>query len=299
MEDRSTYIGGSDAAAVVGETRYLSTHELWRRKLGLSAEAEDKPATRRGKVLEPVALSEYARRHGDVTLRRWGPLVRHRSAKHVGAHIDAFAYPSGGSPRRFLVEAKTINEWGYKKGEWGEEYTDQIPREYLVQCHHYLTVFHWAPFIHLACLIYGQDPDGPNLDGWLRVYTVGRNAEFSRLLLRAYRDFWTKVEKRIPPPLDFDHDATEDELKQAHPDIDQSKVIASTDVQAAIDAWHKGKDEESAAKAKIKNAKNRLLAFMEDSRYLEDPRDGTRFERRINKNEVQSFHFVGLDYSDL
>jgi len=149
-EARRRYIGGSDAAAILGISRYKSPLSVWAIKTGqtVSDNIDDVVAVKlgvkleqavaeffmedTGKKVEPVT-KEYCKKAGykyiqypnekDVT-------ILHPKYPFLGANIDRIVI---GEDAGF--EAKTTNQ--FKASEWEGE---DMPAEYLLQCIHYMAV---------------------------------------------------------------------------------------------------------------------------------------------------------------
>lgn len=56
---RSTRIGGSDAPIIMGDSPFMTPHQLWKQKRGLAPAFEGNFATRRGNRFEPVMRALY------------------------------------------------------------------------------------------------------------------------------------------------------------------------------------------------------------------------------------------------
>lgn len=60
--DRRTYIGGADAAAILGLNDYQTFMKTWRKKVGLESDDLDNKHIRRGNAMEPI-IEQYAVEH--------------------------------------------------------------------------------------------------------------------------------------------------------------------------------------------------------------------------------------------
>jgi putative phage-type endonuclease len=179
-EERRTGIGGSDAAAALGLSPWRTPFDLWIEKLG---EGDPLPASepmRWGKLLEPVIAAEYCRRTGR-TIEPAPALIRHPTHPWMIGHIDGRVVDEPGR----ILEVKTA---GIGIG-WGEPGTDEIPLQYLTQCHHYLIVS-GAEAVDVAVLIGGQD---------FRLYTIRRDDDIAGSLFEQEYTFWQCVQDRVPP----------------------------------------------------------------------------------------------------
>jgi putative phage-type endonuclease len=177
--DRRSGIGGSDAPAVLGLSKYKTPFELYLEKRG---EIQRKPvqneAARWGTVLEPAIIQEYAERTGRTVRRPFG-VIRHSKLPYMTANIDGFT--DDGT----LLEVKTART---SEG-WGVPGSAEIPEAYLIQVQHYFTVTELRR-ADIAVLIGGQD---------FRIYHVDHDDELERLIVEAEAQFWTGVVKGNPP----------------------------------------------------------------------------------------------------
>lgn len=178
LAERRNSIGASEAAAVLGVCRYRAPIDVWQHKLGLAPDTLENEAMRWGTLLEPLIASEYTHRTGrEVTAAQ--EFVRHPDHPWMTATLDGIAGDR-------LLEIKTASAWAR---EWGDEDTDQIPDNYMVQVHHQMACTGHAR-ADVAVLIGGQR---------LRVYEVERNDDLIGAMLEREREFWDHVRSRTPP----------------------------------------------------------------------------------------------------
>jgi len=143
VEARKQYIGGSDAAAILGISRYKTPLQVWAIKTGeiVPPDIDDVVAVKLGNKLEQ-AVSEFFMDATGKELVKVNKTLFHPKYPFIGANID----------RRVLneaagFEAKTTNQ--FKASEWEDE---QIPAEYAIQCMHYMAVT-GLPIWYIAVLI--------------------------------------------------------------------------------------------------------------------------------------------------
>lgn len=179
---RTTGIGGSDVAAILGLSKWKTPLQVYQEKRGEIEPQADNDAMRWGRYLEPVVRQAYADETGNE-VRVLDELVRHPANDFMIANLDGFVLPTSG-PRR-VFEAKTA-----RTGEgWGEPGSDQIPQPYLLQVQHYMEVSGF-PIADVAVLIGGSD---------FRIYEVPADRELQQMLVEAEADFWQRVQKGEPP----------------------------------------------------------------------------------------------------
>jgi len=183
LEHRNTGIGASEIAILLGESDWGSNLELYYRKTGQLTEPlkEQTEEMELGKEFEEIARRVVAKRAG-VTLHPICPQLC-RSLVHPWALATCDAVTSTRDP----VEVKNLN-WGFDAEEWSE----QIPEKYLLQCQQQMMVLGAE-----RCLF------GALLSGSRLIWEwVPRDEQRIRRILHAGAEFWNHVEARTPPPSD-------------------------------------------------------------------------------------------------
>lgn len=181
-------VGGSDLAALVGESPWGTPLSVYARVVG-DAPDEDSAPKRRGRHLEDGVRALYCEEMGATMLQH--PKAEHPRLKYTRASVDGIAQRAG----RRVLEVKTAGLSEVR--HWGEAGTDDIPRAYLYQTTWY------AGVAGLCGLVDTQEVDVAALiAGDLRVYHVPYDAEMFGLLEEAVERFWVDhIEPRRPPPI--------------------------------------------------------------------------------------------------
>lgn len=135
--DRSTYLGSSDIAAILGLSNWRTPLEVWLQKLGQRREEVDPEKERlfaRGRRQEPIII--------DTIAEEWGLEIVARSERYrdpeyewMAAEIDAEAIENG---ERVNIEAKSVLP--FLASNWGEAGTDECPIYYACQAMYALMV---------------------------------------------------------------------------------------------------------------------------------------------------------------
>jgi putative phage-type endonuclease len=182
-ELRKTGIGGSDAAAVAGISRYKSNVDVYLEKIGMSNsdDGDNEPAYW-GHVLEDVVAQEYCKRTNKQVAKE-EKLLRSEKYPWMIANIDRTIVNEAA-----ILECKTCSAFKYK--EWGADGSDEIPDEYIIQCAHYAIVTD-AKYVDLAVLMGGQ---------YFGIYTYQRNKNLEDNLIMIEHDFWHKNVLPQEPP---------------------------------------------------------------------------------------------------
>ncbi len=280
--ERRTGIGGSDASAVCGLSKYATPLDIYLDKTTERVK-EETEAMRRGRILEPFVRSLYEHETG-YRVHEVPTTHRHPDHPFMLAHLDGLL-PS----ERALVELKTAD---YRtKIHWGAEGSDEIPQEYLIQCSHYAAVMDidtvhvgvlfgdeklFKAFIalHRALDLLGESqPDFEELEVDFRIYTYTRNRTLESRLITKEKSFWfDHVEKRIPPKPQVDD--VEDLLK-AYP-VGEDKTIqvdeeALQKIQALAEIKAKKKaleETENTVKASVMSLFGNASSLVDSSNRL-------------------------------
>lgn len=207
LADRRTGIGGSDVAAILGMSKWRTPLDVYLDKRGEAPERDDSEPMRWGRALEPLVRQEYADRTGRVVLAV--PMMRHPNYQWMIANVDGVADGDR------LLEVKTART----SMGWGEEGTDQVPADYLLQVQHYMIVTA-LPVADIAVLIGGSD---------FRIYEVRADAELQQSIIEAEGAFWERVQGGTPPdPVSY-----QDAVARFGGSAAVGAVVASAEAEAA------------------------------------------------------------------
>ena len=217
--ERRNGIGGSDAAAICGLSKWTTRLDVYEDKLGLREDAQNE-AMEWGNLLEPVIRQKYAASRADVHMLQPYTIVRHPVNNWMFATVDGLVGHDG------ILEVKTART----SDGWGEPGTDEVPDWYLPQIQHYLAVFQ-RQFCDVAVLIGGQD---------YRVYTLYADKDMQESLIALEAEFWDRIVRRDPP----EPETLEEAKRRWRKSVDKG-VQAS---ERAISAAHLLADAKSMAK---------------------------------------------------
>lgn len=173
-------IGGSDAAKVLGISRWGGPLTVYMDKLWLlPPEEEQSEAAYWGTTLEEVVAREFTRRSG-LRVRRKNAIVHHPDYPWMIANVDREVVGTNKG-----LECKTTS--AFNAAEWTG---DDVPDAYYLQCQHYMAVMEWES-CYIAALVGGQRFVSKE---------IRRNEDEIRMLIAAEKDFWEKhVMAKIPP----------------------------------------------------------------------------------------------------
>ncbi|MEX3950591.1 YqaJ viral recombinase family protein [Paraburkholderia sp. EG287A] len=221
LEERKRGIGGSDAAAALGQSRHKTAHQLYLEKTGqipgdVMASPDAVERMEFGKLIEQVIADMYARRY-NVRLRKHNRLAVHPRFPWM---IGSFDRTVDG--QRIGLECKNVDSLSYRFGGWGDEHSDQVPQEYLLQCAHYLAVSGYDAWVLAACV-------GGNT---LKVFRVERDSELVELIEHGEAEFWQHIERNEAPPLDYQHPTAIPLLKRLFPGSSGETVRLPAEAEA-------------------------------------------------------------------
>lgn len=195
---RSKYIGGSDAAAVIGLNPWASPYSLWAEKTGKVPSFCGNLATEVGTYLEDFVARKFEA-ETDKKVRRCNRSYLNSAYPWAIANIDREIVGEDAG-----LEIKTTDSINLKNFSGGE-----YPEQYYCQCIHYMAVTGKKRW-YLAVLIGNRD---------FKWYTIERNEAEIAALMDTEREFWACVEKDSPPPIDGST-ATTETLKTLYADSD-------------------------------------------------------------------------------
>lgn len=177
--NRNKFIGGSEIAIILGQSRYSTPYELWATKTGRipPKNLDNNEAVQLGNKLEDFVAKLFTEKTGKA-VRKAPKVYQHPDYPFLVAHIDRLITNSDE-----LLEIKTCN--ASKNKEWEND----IPQEYIYQVIYYLGITGkkrgW-----LCCLIGGQKFDYKVIDFDKTLF---------ELMVKKAIEFWDMVQKDIPP----------------------------------------------------------------------------------------------------
>ena len=184
---RKGYIGGSDAAAVVGLNPYVSPYSLWAEKTGRVPGFEGNLTTEVGAYLEEFVAKLFERETGKKVRRQTAMMV---NDEYPWACADVDRVIVGEDA---ILEIKTTNSLSRMKKLRSGEY----PEQYYCQMTHYLAVT-GKKKAYLAALIGGKE---------FKWFELERDEDEISALMSMERAFWDLVQSDTPPaPIGIDAD---------------------------------------------------------------------------------------------
>lgn len=239
---RKQYIGGSDAAAVIGLNPYRSAYSLWAEKTGRIEGFGGNLATQVGAYLEELVAKLFE--------ERTGKRVRRANQSFIN---DEYPWAIANIDRELIgedagLEIKTTDSLNLKKFKDGE-----YPSVYYVQCVHYMAVTGKKRW-YLAVLIGNKD---------FRIFTIERDEAEIAALMNAERTFWNNVINDTPPPPDGSQ-ATSDALASIY-DKSTDETVDLMSYGSDLDCYCMLGKRIGELKAERDEVANKIKQYMTDA----------------------------------
>ena len=270
---RTVSIGASESAALfdLAPDSRESPYSLWAKKSGLiEPEQIDEEWLEWGQILEQPIADRYAKRTGDVL---WTPptpwcVAVHPRLPFLTATIDRWIVNPG--KERGDLEIKNVGAFNQ---DWREDGAIAVPLHVQAQVQHQLAVTGFS-YAVVAALVGGNK---------LETFELERNPEFIDELEAKASEFWGKVQRKEPPPVDGKA-ATSKALKRLHPDDDGSTVVLDDRAAELAIVWEAAKAHSKEVKAEEEAAKNRLIALVGSATFGDLP-DGRKLTYKTTERD--------------
>ena len=181
-QNRIKHLGGSDIPILFGLNRFKSLADLYLEKTGqLEEQSEQSEAMLAGTLFEDGVIQYAESKLGKIRRNQY------RSAKDlpIGSNIDGILIETG-EPVEIKVEGLF---WKLRDG-WGDENTDQVPYDVILQAHAHM-LCQEADACHIAAFLGGRG---------FRMYKIIRDIEVEQRIKEVATDFWINhVLTGIPP----------------------------------------------------------------------------------------------------
>lgn len=236
---RHKYIGGSDAAAVVGMNAYVSPLALWAEKTGRLPGFDGNLATEVGTYLEEFVAQKFADETGKK-VRRSNQSWFNSDYPWAIANIDREIVGEDAG-----LEIKTTSELNTKKFKGGE-----YPANYYVQIVHYMAVTGKKRW-YLAVLIGNKE---------FKWFTIERDEDEIKALMEAERDFSALIATNTPPTADG-MQSTADTLSALYPNSNDDAIGIGA-FERDLDNYFRLKAQAEELDAQINGIANRIKAHL-------------------------------------
>lgn len=243
--ERIGYIGGSEAAAVLGLSRWATPLSVWAEKTG-QIEPEDiseKLHVKLGNKLEQTVADLFMEETGKK-VQKVNETIFHKKYPFLGVNLDRRVVGE-----RAFLECKTASAW--KAKEWDGE---EIPREYILQVMHGLAVA-GLERAYIAVLIGNQA---------FKWKVIERDEKALTDLVNREVSFWTEfVETKIMPSV---MGQDKDTLSDLFPVAQEGKTIQLSDEANAVAEGLDGLNADLRdLENRIEKQQNELRAMLGDA----------------------------------
>ena len=276
LEQRKSGIGGSDAAAICGVSKWRTPLYIYLTKTTDIIPVIENPIFERGHILEPL-IKELFVRQFKKEVKTDIPTIRCNEFSYMMANLDGII-----ESENAVVEFKHYNKFMEK--DWGEDYTDQVPEDYLLQVQHYLSVTklkkaYIVPFFsnqETFQLIYSfilKEGVKRFFDVFdyqsfpLRIFEIFPNETLFKPLRQIEGDFWHKhVEKNVPPSW-----KTKEDLAHLFPVAEDKSIIANYEDMKILSEINQKNTVIETLEKEIEEKKLKLCAKLKESSFLKSP----------------------------
>lgn len=198
QKERMQYIGGSDIAAIMGQSRWKTPYRLWAEKTGKieMPDLSNVESVEMGTRLEQLVADIFSEKTGKA-VRKAPKTYSHSEYPYLVAHVDRLITGTDE-----LLECKTCS--AFKLEEW----ENKIPKEYVLQVIWYLGITGrkrgW-----IACLIGGQK---------FIYMAIEFDEELFKAMVERAVKFWEMVQNQTPPLILPEDDEVLGEIYSEHTD---------------------------------------------------------------------------------
>jgi putative phage-type endonuclease len=248
LGDRSTYLGSTDIAAIVGLNPFASAIDVWQEKVN-KIETIENDRMVYGLLLEDAICAAYVHETGRTLFRRNELAV----APYIRFHPDRLVRGESG-----LFDAKAT--WQRGGGKYGEPGTDEVPPHVRIQMVCYLgaTGRQWADVGLLR-----RPP--------LSIYRVAADAQLYEWLIAEAHRFWREHVLTGLPPAPDASESYRQYLREQHPVAEAIELIATPEQALLVDELASARAEQTRADEHYSLVQNRLIAAIGDASVLIAP----------------------------
>ena len=243
LELRRHGIGGSDAAAIVGLSKWASPYTVWADKTGRLPDKPDTEAMRQGRDLEEYVAQRFSEATGK-RVKRCNAILYNPAYPHSHADVDRMIVGENAG-----LECKTTSTLDVKQFRGVE-----FPEKYYAQCVHYMAIT-GADRWYLAVLVLGKE---------FHVYTLERDEAEIRALMDAETAFWEQYVETDTPPAADGAESTTDAIRTIYSDSSQSICILFGR-ETLLEEYMALKSQSKALDARIAEIQNTIMEDMQDA----------------------------------
>lgn len=271
--ERKLGIGGSDMPIILGLSSYKTPYQLYLEKTSDTIEPDEMTEQQYwGNQLEGIIREEFARRN-NVTVET-PKTITHPEHDFLRGNIDGFI-PEWNA----VLEVKCSNQ--FMASEWGEDGSDVIPMQYLVQVAHYCMVTN-ADCAYIAVLIGGSQ---------YRQFKYTRDFELEETLKLKAMEFWDKVQRKEAPEA-----SNQIDLRLMFPKHDPEKTLTiNNDVAEQLTTLSETRLQIKLLSEIEDKYKFNIMQFMKDAECLVNETGQPIVTWKANKRGSRTFLMKGVN----
>lgn len=263
LEKRKEFIGASEAAAVLGLSRWDTPLGIWSVKTGqIAPQQEESLPMWVGTESEEMVARRFTLETGKK-VRRVNNIIYHSKYPFLACHLDKKV-----EGENTILECKTANAFKYREWENGD-----LPPEYLIQVYHQLACTGWSK-AYIACLIGNTK---------FVIRKIVRDEKVIGDLVKKEVAFWKSyiIPKKMPGQIMAqDNNVLYQLFPQATPD---GEKVLTDEANAIIENLDSLQADQKVLKGEIEKQQNELKALLGESEA------GTTDHYRISwKNQSQN-----------
>ena len=216
---RGDNIGGSETAALFGESPYLSYYKLWAIKFGLIEpdNLDEEERIEAGNFIEPAAIAWYNKRNG-TTFYQPKVYIKHKTVKGMACTPDAFDAEN----KNIMAQVKNVDSSEFHEKWQAEGRTiKKAPLHILLQCQHEMECADIDESILIVTV------------GGNRLYSMSimRDREIGEMICEAVNKFWNTLHEPKP---EFERDIeTINKIRQTR----LSKLLATVEEDLSFNKY--------------------------------------------------------------
>lgn len=275
LTTRRGMVGGSDAPAVLGISKWSNPLKLFVEKRGLVEDKVEAPWMTVGRVIEGAITQLYQEQTGREVIDL-GPMtiLKDPERPQIGTTLD----------RLVVDKEKGLGVLEAKNTSLTADWTDEPPAWVQAQHQHELAVVsaicraqkrpepEWGS---IAVLLGGRD---------FRYFDVPKNERFIKVLLQVELEFWARVESGDPPPVDgTEH--SRDALKVLYPNDDGAEIELPVEAEVWVGILQQAKLGQKTLKDEEDKAGNLLREALGSATFGVLP-NGQRISLKTVKKEA-------------
>lgn len=271
---RSGYIGGSDAASVIGLNPYKSPYSLWAEKTGKLPEFEGNLATDVGTYMEDFIAKLFEKETGKKVRRESRSILNDKYPWAIANYDRLIVGEDAGLECKFT---DSLNLKKYKNGEF--------PDRFYAQCVHYLAVSGKKRW-YLAVLIGNKE---------FKWFCIERDEEEIAALMGEEEKMAVCIKTNTPPAVDGT-ESTSNAISTIYPDSD-GNIVSLMAYETDLMQYNALSKQIEALEEQKKEVANRVKAFMNTAGKGESNRFKVSWSTSVKKTfDTKAFQ---SDHKDL